>query len=164
MTLEVFFDSYDFVIEVLNKQGNLGEIISYEESATKTLIIAAAGEHEKQITRILKNMSIVHKAPDFIGDFISTQALKRRYHSLFDWNGRKITSFAGLFGSEKRIEILAECQDKPCVDDFFYIGSERNRIVHNGLASESIDITFNNVRKKYYSSLEFLEILKKTLH
>lgn len=164
MSLVAFRETYDFVSNKLKESGQLGQITSYEEIATKTLIIAAAGELEKEVTKLLIDMPARHKAPTFIGNFIINQGIKRKYHAMFDWNDGKINSFAGLFGSEKKQEIISKCRNSDSTKDFFYIGAERNRIAHNGLATESINSTFEEIWTKYQSATSFVSDLKSLLH
>lgn len=164
MSLESFKETYDFVHAKLKTSGELGQITSYEELSTKTLIIAAAGQLEKDITKLLIDMPRKHNSPEFVGYFVVNQALKRKYHTLFDWDAKKVNSFAGLFGSIKKKEIVQACSEDESTEDFFYIGSERNRIVHKGLASESVDKTFVEVWEIYISAQKFVTKLKDLLH
>jgi len=164
MSLESYKESYEFVTAALTRNAELEQMISYEEFASKTLLIAIAGQHEREIVSILTQMAKLHNAPDFISDFIEKQALKRRYHSLFNWDSKKINTFAGLFGTEMKTKIINHCGDLQSTKDFFFIGGERNRIVHNGLATESIDKTFLEIWELYESSKEFIVTLKSLFH
>jgi len=164
VSLRSYKDSYEFVLATLRGEASMDQMVTYEEFASKTLLIAAAGQHEKDIISILAEMPQRHKAPDFLSSFISKQALNRKYHTLFDWNKQKINSFAGLFGPGMRETIIEHCGGKQSTRDFFYIGSERNRIVHKGLATESIDKTFSEIWEFYESSQGFVNSLRSILH
>lgn len=164
MSIEAYKDSYDFVSETLAKEPSIDQMSSYEEFASKTLLIAAAGQHEREITKLLKEMPAVHKSPGFIMHFLANQALNRKYHTLFNWKAKNINSFAGLFGDEMKQRIIELCGDQQCTKDFLFIGNERNRIVHNGLATESLEQTFPEIWNKYLSSCEFITLLRKALH
>ena len=164
MSIESYKESYEFVSKALSREPSLDQMASYEEFASKTLLIAAAGQHEREIIKLLTDMPKHHNSPIFLSEFIAKQALNRKYHSLFDWNSKKINSFAGLFGIQMKNTIIDLCKEKQCTKDFFFIGSERNRIVHKGLATESLDKTFLEIWEKYQSSCQFITLLKTVLH
>jgi len=131
------------------ENGSIGDQADYEAIASKTLLIAAAGELERDITQVLLKLGERYQIPEFLNEFIRKQALERRYHAMFDWNSSNINRFTSLFGKEKGAAIKAAIADDLIVKHFIFIGSERNKIVHKGLSYASLDNTFNEIWVKY---------------
>tara|TARA_R110002020_G_scaffold13224_1_gene47693 strand:- start:150 stop:692 length:543 start_codon:yes stop_codon:yes gene_type:complete len=166
MSLQELKQTHDEVKNYLLQEGGIEQFTTYEALATKSLLIAAAGEMERKFNKLLKDSPISYGSPDFLISFITSQAIERKFHSMFNWKSANINSFAGLFGPVKKAEIIDEFKSlsgQKVIKDFIFIGSERNRIVHKGLATESLDHTFDEVWEKYLSASKILEILEKLL-
>jgi len=166
MSLVDLKETHDQVKQYLNENGVLAQFSSYEEIATKSLLIAAAGDLEKRFRKLLIEIPRSYDSPEFLVSFIDTQGIARKFHSMFNWESSNINHFAGLFGSKKKVQIQKEFESderKKIIKDFIFIGAERNRIVHKGLATESLNHTFDEVWEKYKSALNIVGILEAVL-
>ena len=76
------------------------DLIAFDVLAAKSLLLAAASHFERQLCDGIETAAAETGAGAPIVNFISKQALKRKFHTLFDWEKTNINNFLGLFGPE----------------------------------------------------------------
>ena len=128
----------------------------YTDLSRRVLLISAANSFERHLCRFIPNIfcssntSVMH-------NFISKQALSRKYHTLFQWDNdnKKANSFYKLFGDDFKNEIRQKIDGQVILKtgekNFIELGNERNYAVHNGVKLSDID----SVYELYRSSLTF---------
>ena len=93
---------------------------------------------------------------------VRLKAIKRQYHTYFDWNSRKLGSFRTMFGDEVS-DSLKKLQDQPdfnaALDAFMEIGQQRNALVHGNFATQSLSGTLDEWIAKYNAAGTFLDIV-----
>lgn len=150
------YEDYQADIDFYNKEvlAELPEAMSlftnYKNHFSNIFLVSCANSFEayfeNEFPKILtsKNLNIHF-------NFLINQALKRKYFSLFNWEGKNANQFYGLFG-EKFKELMKSHVDtdevfKGQTQQFILLGAKRNKIVHSGmkLEGESIDVitTYN---------------------
>lgn len=139
-----------------------------DDNFKKILLIAAASNLEQKLTEILidfaKNAS---KGCQPLLAFIQNKAIKRQYHTFFDWQDKRASVFFGLFGGELKEKIDKDISNNNELDKgikaFMEIGHWRNQIIHGDYAAFYLDKTAKEVFDLYESSLEFISYMSDIL-
>ncbi|MFL9827871.1 HEPN domain-containing protein [Rhodoplanes sp. SY1] len=149
--------------DLLRKQGEASDVVSFEELAAKTLLLCAASYFERHICSSLIQAARETGSSEVFCSFIEKQALKRKYHTLFDWTKPNANAFFGLFGQSVK-EALCDRVSKDeglesAVREFMFINSQRNKLVHDNFAGTSAEVTFEEAWTKYNVALKFADWL-----
>lgn len=141
-------------------------LVFLNELETKFFIVAAGGDLEKRtIDAILHLYRSSNIRPHLI-DFVNRKALKRQFHTLFNWDQDNANSFFGLFGEEKRSEMKEICREEPYktqVSSFLRINRLRNEIVHEGMANYSVPVTIDEAEKLYEQAMQVPSLIVVSL-
>lgn len=148
-----------------------GEITfsSYIDDAyKKILILSAASFFEKVITESIKGFSKKLCPYDQrITSFIENKALKRQYHQLFNWEANNTNKFWSLFGDDLKSFVREYIKDHPDLEiaekNFIDLGEQRNLLVHKNFAEFDVNVTRNDIYKKYCSAKVFVEFVSDVL-
>lgn len=98
--------------------------------------------------------------------FVDNKAVKRQYHTFFNWDGKNANQFFGLFGDTFKRRAREEIQTKSLDDAevaFMSIGQERNRLVHQNYIEAQINDTFEEIYIKYEKACDFVELITQLL-
>lgn len=101
----------------------------------KSLLLAAASYFEHIVTSAVMTY-IAECAPDapYIHKFVENKAVKRQYHTWFDWERNNANKFFALFGDDFKTYMTAEIKAsdtlRESIEAFMEIGGERNTLVH----------------------------------
>lgn len=98
--------------------------------------------------------------------FVDNKAVKRQYHTFFNWDGKNANQFFGLFGDTFKRRAREEIQTKSLDDAevaFLSIGQERNRLVHQNYIEAQINDTFEEIYIKYEKACDFVELITQLL-
>lgn len=154
------------VIAAIETKGDVSDLIAVQTIAAKALLLSAASYFERAVCEIIIDVAAESGTSSIFRTFIDRQALERRYHSMFDWDGKNINKFLGLFGTDVRTR-LAEYAKRPDVSSsvsaFIFIGSKRNLLVHENFAGFSLDVTFDEVYERYKLAMELMGWLREQL-
>lgn len=158
-----YCEFYDFLMS--NKQISFGLYIN--DIYKKALLLSAASYFESVITRTIYKFvsSKAHNNPEIIA-FVDNKALKRQYHTFFDWDGNNANRFFGLFGSEFSQRAREEIKAKKLEESeaaFLSIGRERNQLVHQNYIEVQINATFKEIYIKYEKACHFVELITQLL-
>ncbi|CAL9311964.1 hypothetical protein SUDANB135_04865 [Streptomyces sp. SudanB135_2055] len=117
---------------------------------------ATLREHVMEHTRDLKIVELVEQ-----------KAIRRQYHTLFDWDTTNAGRFWGLFGNEYKVGMKKHCQQDmqlaQSIRAFLEVGSLRNRMVHNNYASFILEKTLDEVYDLYRTGDGFVSRLPDLL-
>ncbi|MDO4719877.1 MAG: HEPN domain-containing protein [Peptostreptococcaceae bacterium] len=96
---------------------------------------------------------------------IRNKAIKRQYHTYFDWNQtNNINHFLGLFGRDFKNIIAKEIKDNSDlarqVQAFLEIGLERNKMVHQNFLDYNLEKTFDEIRELHEQATSFIEYME----
>lgn len=134
-----------------------------EEIGSKTLLIAAAGDLEVRFCRAIEECFEASNPKTHLNVFVRNQALKRKFFTMFNWDAANVNTFLGLFGDDKKTEMAQFLSEHPYNEEmqaFLFIGRFRNKVVHDGLASTSLESTIDDVYDKYRKALAFVNFVR----
>jgi hypothetical protein len=128
----------------------------------------AASFFEDEIHRILLEMVSDRSANDqLVHNFLRNKAIERQYHTYFQWRGNNANSFFGLFGEVFKDSAEQNIKNDPSLADaikaFLELGNTRNELAHLNFASFALDMTVEEVYKKYQTAYQFVNYLESKL-
>lgn len=140
---------------------------AFEAMASKSLLLASASYFERQICDAIERVARGAGTCDLMVNFINRQALERKYNAMFDWNGKNINKFLSLFGPGYKAKMEKEIKDSEAlslaVNDFIFINSQRNLLVHNNYASFALDSAMDELWAKFESGKHLSDWLPERL-
>ena len=136
-----------------------------EETLRKSLLIATASHFERELTELVSKMAHAHSAgSQLVAEFIQNKAIKRQYHTYFDWNARNANSFFGLFGKEFRAHmtslVSSDTNLRQSIVAFLELGRDRNLLVHEDFANFNLEKTRDEIFQRYVDARLFVSSLK----
>lgn len=163
-----FFDRQLQLIQHLTATKELSLVQDAEQMLQKNLPLAAASYFEQRVCEILR--AFVHSKSGGcteLGSLIELTAIKRQYHTMFEWEANNVNKFLSLFGQEfkKKIaaEIAANAELTKASKDFLEIGNLRNCIVHQNYATYVMEKSAIEIFELFKNAVNFVEYLKQTL-
>jgi hypothetical protein len=154
------------VIATVEASDSVSDLIAIQTIAAKALLLSAASYFERTVCEIIVGVAKESGTRPLYSAFIDKQALERRYHSMFDWDGKNINKFFGLFGADVRGRLSEKSKNADvaeAVSAFIFIGSKRNLLVHENFAGFSLDVTFPEVYGKYQTAFRLMDWLRVQL-
>lgn len=129
----------------------------YNNLFTKSFVIACSNSFEKKWLDFLPNFLSGHNP--LTKSFIRTQAVDRKFHTMFDWKNKSAGPFYGAFGEnfKKFIakKIKADGTLKSQQDAFLELGQLRNLIVHEGIHTYSLQRDIKSIYELFKDSLKY---------
>ena len=129
--------------------------IFIEEIFRKHLILSSASHFEFRISNAIENHTkSIASSDGCVFALVKHKALKRQYHTFFDWENLKLGTFITLMGDSLGLRLKEVCKEEQGrleADAFLEIGQLRNRLVHNNFVSFQCEKT----------SFEILELCNK---
>lgn len=164
----VFFVRQSELIQHLLKAQELTLAQDAEQMLQKNLPLAAASYFEQHVCDLLR--SFVDSRSGGCAELrslIEMTAIKRQYHTMFDWEKSNVNKFLSLFGDEfkKKIsaEIAADANLTKASKDFLEIGNLRNCIVHQNYATYTMEKSSAEIFSAFKNALIFVTYLKGAL-
>lgn len=165
--IDVQFRDNKEILDFLEKQNEISFRNDMDNKLKKILLLSAASFFEKEITELVVNfVNSKTLGNDLIVSFVKNKAINRQYHTFFDWKGKNVNSFWGLFGSDFKKEADKEIKEKELetkVHAFLELGELRNNLVHQNAGTFVIEKTTDEIYQLYKNALSFLEFLKQKL-
>jgi len=166
--IEKLYSDNKALSDYLLSQGQLSFRADVDNNFKKVLLLAVASYLEQQVTEILTDFSSQASSNcDPLVNFVQNKAIKRQYHTYFDWESKNVNSFLGLFGDTFKTQCLSEISADGNLNDgiraFLEIGSQRNYLVHENYAAYYLEKTADEVFELYKKSQGFIEYLKRKL-
>ncbi len=156
------------LIEYLLRQGEISFQSNVYNNFRKTLLLSVASYFEDTLTK-----SIINFVEEQVGAtsplsyFIQSKAIKRQYHTYFDWNAKNANQFFGLFGPEFRKFMSdqgkADAQLEAAIAAFLELGQTRNELVHQNFAAFTMEKTAEEIYQLYQQALFFVEAFPEKL-
>ena len=162
------FDEHQRLIALLDANNEVSLRIATDATLRKVLVLSAASYFERYITRsILDYVSTASEGSRCVMSLVERKAVKRQYHTYFDWRLNNANSFFALFGIEFKTRMQQRLRDDSelaeGVTAFLRIGQERNRMVHGDFGSYSLDKTADEILTLYRVALRFVEAIPHLL-
>ncbi len=165
--VEEFYKRQAALKDFLSKSKEISFLQDVEDSFRKNFALAAASYFENEITDLLcKYADAQSNRCEPLTSFVRNKALKRQYHTLFDWEkGTNANSFFGLFGEEFKARVDADLKQSielsEAIKAFLELGRLRNHIVHQNYAIFSAEKSSEDLYALFQSALKFLDYLKQ---
>lgn len=156
-------DEYNELIEFCRANNQVSFEMYINDTYKKSLLLSAASYFETVITTAIHNYADTtsqHNAE--LVAFLDNKALKRQYHTFFNWDGNNANQFMGLFGDAFKDKARKQIQDQDLAESeraFMSIGRERNRLVHQNYIESPINDTFDEIYTKYEKACAFVELM-----
>lgn len=161
------YDDYKENIKELNKLLHENYYLTtllneYNDISRRILLISSANSFERHLTKFIPSV-FSEKDNSILHNFLSKQALSRKYHTLFKWEQstthKNCNTFYSLFGEDfkKEIRNKIEREDdlKKGENDFITLGNERNQITHKGVKFAEYNRDMDSVFELYKSALQY---------
>lgn len=150
------------IISYLEKEGEISFRSNVDENFRKSLLLAAASYFEERIVEDLIDFFITN-SHELGVEFIKNKAIKRQYHTFFNWDGNNANQFFSLFGTQFKTFMNTEVANDENLElgikAFLEIGRERNRLVHQNFGAFYLEKTADEIYQLYNQALNFVNAL-----
>lgn len=164
----IFYERQSELISYLLEAKELSLHQDAEQMLQKNLPLAAASYFEQHVCKILRDF-VDTKSGTCIEliSLIELTAIKRQYHTMFEWEGKNVNKFLALFGAEFKRKIVAEiAADANLTNaskDFLEIGYLRNCVVHQNYSTYLIEKSAREIFELFQNATVFVTYLAKKL-
>ena len=163
-------DDFQELLSILAAQPSLQTVA--DDCFRKVLLLSAASYFERTVTEtIVSFVQNVTSQNECVTEFVRRKGLTRQYHTLFAWDAENpvkgATQFFAFFGEGFKAAMKARLSADPeleaAVAAFIEVGRDRNRLIHQDLASFTLEKTAAEIFAQYTRALRFVETLPKLL-
>ncbi len=165
--IKEFIDNYYELKNYLIGNGQISLENNIENHLKKVMLLSCASYYENEIQRIIKEFIDRNSKDEKVKNFVYNKAIARQYHTYFNWDGKNINSFLGLFGEEFKREISSKIvQDEELnkqMRAFLEIGNERNKMVHENFMVYQLDKTFDEIINLNEAAEKFITFFNEQL-
>lgn len=165
--IKTLYEEYGELIGFCRSNGQISFEMYINDIYKKSLLLSAASYFEVTITKTIHDFvnGKSRQNPEIVA-FVDNKAIKRQYHTFFNWEGNNVNQFFGLFGDAFKRRAREEIQAKGLGEAevaFLSIGQERNRLVHQNYIEAQINDTFEEIWIKYEKACDFVELITQLL-
>lgn len=160
------YDNFISLKKYLLENKQLDYSISVENDFRKNLLISSASFIESSVQSILIDFVNSNSSHSVIVNFLKNKAISRQYHSYFDWNGKNINGFLGLFGPDFRDSVKQSIKEKKLeekIKSFIELGKLRNELVHQNFILYTIEKTADEIKVLFDEAEEIVDFLDSEL-
>ncbi len=165
--IDIQFQDHSEIIDFLRSQGEISHALLLDDSFRRTLLIASASYIEVKVQEIIITFFESNSSNDSVVSFLKNKAIKRQYHTLFQWDGNNVNSFFGLFGSEFKISLLEAVKTEDMSDSikgFLELGKLRNELVHQNYLNYTIQKSRQEIYELYGQAKLFVDFLESKMN
>lgn len=165
-TIDRVFEEIKAVRSLVEQAESGSDLVSYDALSSKIIIVSSASYFEGVIVRLILELSAEMGAHAVVISFIHRQGLDKKFHQLFSWKEKSMNNFFKLFGEAAKKHLIEKSRQsdiEQAIQDFLYIGQQRNYLVHNNFAGHSLDCTPDEAWTRHKSAARFTGWLKSTL-
>lgn len=158
------YTEFKQLVAILDAQGEISLRTSLDAVTRKALLLAAASLFEHYLVGDLIAFCEECSGPDLlVPSLVRNKALKRQYHTLFDWDRKNANAFFGLFGSPFA-EHMKKCVDgdedlASAVEAFMLLGRARNELVHMNFAAFPLERTADEIYDLFRRAVRFVDLV-----
>ena len=163
--MEVPLDPADSYVETLwndlsdlEQCGHLVDataLVNTRSAFAKAMILAAGNWLERRTVQALLLFTKSASSNEALVHLVENKVVKRRFHTLFDWDSGKVNSFVGIFGSDFKAKVNKANGDDEIQRaslDFMELVAARNVLAHDSRISDEPQFTPSQVRTKFYNA------------
>ena len=175
--IDKLFKEYTSIKDFLTKQKEISLLNDYTNTMRKVLVLSCGSFFESQMTEMLKGyVSYVTNGNNELISFLEKQAIKQKYHTLFDWGEQDkpdkprtdAKHFLGLFGIDFRQRVLNITSKDIDIENsqkaYIELGHIRNILVHSDFAKYQYDMkTPEDIYTLYQSANKFVPFIETQL-
>ncbi len=158
---------YDELIEFCRLNNQVSFELYINDTYKKMLLLSAASFFESIITKAIHDFADSRSNHNSeVVAFLDNKAIKRQYHTFFNWDSNNTNQFLGLFGDAFKQVARKRIQENNLIEAesaFMAIGRERNRLVHQNFVEAQINDTFEEIYTKYENACSFVELIAQLL-
>jgi hypothetical protein len=155
------------LLAYLAERNELSLLRTADDSFRKSLVLSAASLFEHQISEALHNYCDRKSGSDAcVLALVRIKALKRQYHSYFEWENKRPGPFFSLLGEDIGERLKAESKVEPLkasIEAFLELGYLRNSLVHQNFAGFVFDKTNEEVYALYRQAAAFVDRVMQML-
>lgn len=138
----------------------------------KVLLLSAASFFERMVTEtILAFVETAASKNECVTEFVRRKGLSRQYHTLFDWDHNNpvkgANKFFACFGDTFKVAVVKRISSDTTFEEavaaFMEIGRDRNRLIHQDVATFSLEKTAQEIFEQYTRAMLFVEALPDLL-
>lgn len=152
--------------EYLRKAEQISFAVDVERELSKVLVLSAASYFEHRISTAIGAMADGPADPR-LSTLVRLKAVKRQYHTYFDWDNEKLGAFRTMFGDAVADDLKSRASTdekfKNGQQAFLKIGHERNLIVHENFATYTLADTLDVWLARYDQALVFVAAVEDLL-
>lgn len=153
-----YCENYNFLM----KSSQVSIATDYKAQYSKVMLLSTASYFESKIIQIMFDMLNPSTCLITHG-FMETKALKRQYHTLFNWDQSNANQFFSLFGAEfknfMKDKLAEDTELNSSIRDFMVLGSTRNKLVHGNYATFQLTLTADDIFAKFENAIKFVDSL-----
>ena len=166
--VETFYESHRALYQHLLDTNEISFAADLNVTFGRSLVLAIASYFEHEVTEILREVPARHAAKNpIITSMIEKQAIARKYHTYFDWDGLRAGTFFALFGEGFKTSVQAKLKDEAVANRaltaFLELGQLRNRLVHQNYVQFDVPKTPDELIQQFRAALPFLPFLRDNL-
>lgn len=165
--IKALHDEYTELIDFCRSNEQVSFEMYINDTYKKSLLLSAASYFESTILKIVHDFAeSKSRQNSALVSFVENKAIKRQYHTFFNWESNNANVFWGLFGDTFKQEAKKQIQEKGLADAeraFISIGRERNLLVHQNYIEATINDTFEEIYEKYEKACDFVELISQLL-
>jgi len=158
--LQRLVDESDELRGFLSAQAQLSLLRAAEDISRKTLVLSAASLFEHRITEAILSYADEASGSDAcITSLIRNKAIRRQFHTFFEWEKKKPGPFFTLLGDELGRKLKEDCAKSPGkeqIEAFLEVGYLRNCLVHQNYAEFLLDKSADDIRQLCESADRFV--------
>lgn len=160
--VDSFYEDHVALSQLLARSQDLSLRVSVADNYRKALLLAAASFFEHRIASILERYARTVSRDDerLVSAFVA-KAIKRQYHTYFDWESSNCNKFFSLFGPDFKARMAAAVGSDDALGAgakaFLELGGLRNELVHQNFANFPLPKTAEEIYELFTKALMFVE-------
>lgn len=167
--VDTLYNDITSLIDFLQNNSEISLRSFSDSNLRKNLLLASASYYENEVQRLLEEFTMGKTSNcDALVSFFKNKAIKRQYHTYFNWEARNVNSFLGLFGDDFKDLFNDKTNNdnnlKTAISSFLEIGRERNRLVHQNFGNYILEKTSEEIFNLHRSAKLFIEELESELN
>jgi hypothetical protein len=166
--IEKYYADHSELLDYLTISHQTSLQLVAQESFRRSLVLSIGSYFESNIKKLIEEFVKIQSAncPELIS-LVRITAVERQYHTLFDWDDKKINKFLSFFGADFKAkcatEIAANTELTDSARAFMQLGTLRNVIVHQNYLTVRIDKTASEILDDYHKATLIISFLSERL-